>query len=341
MTFSSNRPRSNARLRSVLALLSAAALSLSALSLSAAAQFNGPGPSSTGALNQPQTVTVDTTLLHPVPRDLYLEQGDTLTIHLFGQAEYSPTVIIGIDGRVLLPLIGIVALDHLTITAAEELIASRLRSAGMYKDPQVTIAVTAGPGATTTIIGEAHGVIPITGSRRLLDVLAAAGGLPPSASHVITINRPGVPEPIIVDLGTDPSTGAAANIPIFPGDTIVVSRVGVIYLLGSFKTVGTVALTTNTPLTLMQAASLGGGLAVDAKLNDLRLIRTIGNRRIVVKLNMSRVEYGRDPDPLLQPNDILFMPNSFFKSALTNGEFGSVLSLVSVLFSTLAYVRSY
>jgi polysaccharide export outer membrane protein len=306
----------------------------------AVAQFNGPGPSSTGALNQPQTVTLDQALLNPGPRDPLLEQGDTLAIHLFGHPEYSPIVTIGIDGKVLLPLIGVITLDHLTVTAAEELLASRLRSAGMYKDPQVTIAVTAGPGATTTVIGEAHGVIPINGSRRLLDVLAAAGGLPATASHVITINRPGEAQPIVVDLGTDPSTGAAANIPIFPGDTIVVARVGVVYLLGSFKTSGTIPLTTNTPLTLMQAAALGGGVAVDGKLNDLRLIRTIGDRRIVVKLDMKRVEYGRDPDPLLQPNDILFMPNSFLKTILTNGELGSVLGIASVLFSTIAYFRT-
>jgi polysaccharide export outer membrane protein len=307
----------------------------------ASAQFNGPGPSSTGALNQPQTVTVDQALLNPGARDAVLAQGDTLGVRLFNQPEYTPVVTIGVDGKALLPLIGVVALDHLTVTAAEELIASRLRSAGMYKDPQVTITVTAGPGTTTTVIGEAHAVIPISGSRRLLDVLAAAGGLPATASHVITINRPGVPEPIVVDLGTDPSTGAAANIAIFPGDTIVVARVGVIYLLGSFKVSGTLPLTTNTPLTLMQAASLGGGPTLDAKLNDLRLIRTIGNRRIVVKLDMKRVEYGKDPDPLLQPNDILFMPNSFVKTVFTNGELGSFLGLISVLFSTLAYTREF
>jgi polysaccharide biosynthesis/export protein len=307
----------------------------------ASAQFNGPAISTTGALNQPATITSDPSLLNPSPRDPVLVQGDTIAVRVFAQTDYMPTVTIGTDGKVMLPLIGVISLDHLTITAAEDLIADRLRGAGIYKDPQVTIQVTEGPSATVTIIGEAHGLVPVVGSRRLLDVLSVAGGLPPTASHVITINRAGQSEPIVVDLGTDPSRSAAADIPIFPGDTIVVARVGTIYLLGSFKTQGIVPLSSNTPLTLMQAAALGGGIAYDAKLNDLRLIRTIGNQRTVVKLNMSKVMYGKVPDPILQPNDILFLPNSFIKSSISNGSLGTMLGLVSVLFSTLAYVHGF
>ena len=69
-------------------------------------------------------------------------------------------------------------------------------------------------------------------------VVVGGGGLPTTASHIITINRTGVAEPITVDLGTDPAKSAAANIPIFPRDTIIVPRVGVVYLLGAFKTPG-------------------------------------------------------------------------------------------------------
>jgi polysaccharide export outer membrane protein len=318
---------------------SAIAAFLLAMALPAFAQFNGPAPSTTGRLNQPVPVTVDQTLLNPGPRDTILVQGDVITIRIFGQIDYTPTVTIGTDGKVMLPLIGVVNLDHLTVTAAEELIANLLSQAGMYKNPQVVIDVTEGPSATVTVIGEAHGVIPVAGSRRLLDVLAAAGGLPPTASHIITINRPGTAQPITVNLGTDPATSAAADIPVFPGDTVIVARVGVVYLLGSFKSSGAVPLAGNAPLTLLQAASLGGGTTFQAKLGDLRLIRTIGDKRVVVHLDMKRVMYGKDPDPILQPNDILFLPDSFIKSALSNGESGTFLGLISVALSSYAYLR--
>ena len=131
----------------------------------------------------------------------------------------------------------------------------------MYRDPQVTIQIVESPNQIATVIGELHGIVAIIGERRLYDVLAAVGGgggfastattvvlggggLPTTASHIITINRPGVAQPITVDLGTDPEKSAEANIPIFPRDTIVVPRVGVVYLLGAFKTQGAVPLHT-------------------------------------------------------------------------------------------------
>ena len=312
------------------------AIALSVLALPAFGQFNGPGPITSGPLNQPSVLTSNQVLLNPGPRDFQLTQGDLIEIKIFGQTEYAPAVRISSDGNVLLPLIGIVSLNHLTVTAAENLIAEKLSAAGMFKDPQVSIQVTDGPNASVTVVGEAHGVIPVIGSRRLLDVLAASGGIPITASHVVTINRPGQPEPLVIDLGTDPAHSAFADVPVFPGDTVVVARIGVVYLLGSFKNQGVVPLTTNTPLTLMQAAALGGGVSFDAKYSDLRVIRTIGDQRTVVKLNMMDVMHGKAPDPILQANDIIYMPNSFIKSSLTNGSLNTVLSLVSIAFSAFA-----
>ncbi len=92
----------------------------------------------------------------------------------------------------------------------------------------------------------------MAGGKRLFDVLAAAGGLPQTAGHIITINRPGAPQPILIDLGTDPSRSAYSNVPIFAHDTVVVPRVGVVYLLGSFKAPTSVPLQQNTPMTLLK-----------------------------------------------------------------------------------------
>ena len=315
------------------------AILLGAMSLPASAQFNGPALSTAGQLNQPAPITSDQALLEPAPRDVRLAQGDTISITIFGQPPFAPSLRIGTDGNVLLPLIGQVSLDHLTITDAEKLVAEKLDAAGMYKDPQVTIVVTDGPNATVTVVGEIHGLVPVIGSRRLLDVLAVAGGLPATASHVITINRPGLPAPVVVDLGTDPSRSSLANVPIFPGDTIVVARIGVIYLVGSFKISGSIPLLPNTPLTLLEAASLSGGPTFDAKTSDLRLIRTVGDQRTVIKLDLKKVLYGKAPDPILRSNDILFLPNSFIKSAMINGSLGTVLGLISLGLATSTYIR--
>lgn len=299
------------------------------------AQFSGPGPTLQAPTSA--TVTTDRALLFPAARDPKLAPGDTITVHVFEQTDYSPEVRVSENGTVLLPLIGTVQLGGLTIPEAEELIEQRLKDAQIYRNPQVTILLTAGPNQVATVIGEVHSVVPVIGSRRLLDVLAAAGGLPPTASRVITISRPGLDEPLVVDLGTDPLRSGLANIPIFAGDTIVISRIGVVYMLGNFKTPGTIPLTQFTPLTLMEATALSGGLAYQGKYDDVRLIRTVGDHRTVVKLDIQRILHGKDPDPILQANDIVFIPDSAVKAFIANGNLATVLGIVSLILAVAHY----
>ena len=321
-------------LRSLYATLGPLTLALLSFALPARAQFNGPASiTSSAEMNRPVTVTTDNAILYPAAHDLLLTTGDLISIRVFGQSDYTPIVRIGTDGNVLLPEIGILHLSGLSISTAEQLIATRLVDAGIYVHPQITLQVTEGPNAVATVIGETHGVVPIVGTRRLLDVLTTAGGLPATASHVITIHRPGQDAPIVVDLGSDPMRSQLSDIPIFAGDTIIISRIGVVYMIGAFKTPGTIPLTPYTPLTLMEATALSGGLTFEAKYDDLRVIRTIGGQRTVVKLDVKRVLYGRAPDPILQPNDIVFLPTSALKSSLGNGSVGTLLGIASLLIS--------
>jgi len=260
-----------------------------------------------------------------------LSPGDLISVRVFEQADYNPEVRLAADGSALLPLIGSVHLNGLTVSQAEEVLEKRFEDAGIYRNPQVTIQVVEGPNQVATVIGEVHQVVPIIGSRRLLDVLAVAGGLPPTASHVITISRPGLAEPLVVDLGTDPLHSGLANIPIFPGDTIIIGRIGLVYMMGAFKTSGTIPLTQYAPLTLMEATALSGGLAYQGKYDDVRLIRTVGDHRTVVKLDIQRILHGKDPDPILQANDIVFMPDSATKAFIANGNLGTLLGIVSLI----------
>jgi len=322
----------NTTLRDTFALL---ALLACVAVLPASAQFNGPALPPTVGVNHPTALTTDPAILFPASRDIQLGSGDVIAVKVFGPGDYSPSVRIGVDGKVQLPLIGVVSLQGLTITQAESLIASKLVEAGMFVDPQVTIQVTEGPRASVSIIGEAHGVVPVLGERRLLDILAAGGGLPVTASHIITIDRPGLPQPIVVDLGNDPARSAYANIPIFGGDTIIVGRVGVVYVIGAFKTQGAIPVQGNTPLTLLQVASLSGGPSFAGKYSDMRIIRTVGNERTLVKVDINKVMYGKAPDPVLQADDIIFLPTDTLKGAIASGGIGTLLGIVSIMIAFL------
>jgi polysaccharide biosynthesis/export protein len=313
----------------------------------AQAQFSGPALGASTQINPPLTITTDPAILYPGHRDVYLGIADLLAIHIFESTDYSPTARVNLDGEIQLPLIGNVHVEGLTLHQAQDLIARKLVDAGMYRDPQVSIQITESPNLIATVVGELHGIVPIVGERRLYDVLAAvgnggfssaattivvgSGGLPATASHVITINRPGVPEPIVVDLGTDPVKSSLANIPIFPKDTIIVPRVGVAYLLGAFKVQGAIPLAQNSPMTLMKVAALAGGPGFEGRNNDLRIIRSVGLTRQVVRVDIKKVIEGKAPDPVIQAEDIIFLPTSPMKAAIKSGGIGTLLGIVSIL----------
>jgi polysaccharide export outer membrane protein len=297
----------------------------------AQAQFAGPSLKSAPTANLPMHPTTDPAILYPPYRGVHLEGGDLLSFHLYGAPDYAPTVRVSQNGSIELPLIGAVKVGGLELEEAQDLVAERLKSAGMYLDPQVTIQIVESPHQVVTVMGEVRGILPLAGQKRLYDVLAALGGLPLTASHTIAINRPGVPEQIVIDLGTDPAKSALANVPIFAQDTIIVPRAGVIYLLGAFKTQGPIPLLQTSPLTLMQAASIGGGMNFEGRYKDLRIIRTVGLERKVVSLDVKKVFEGQLPDPVLQPDDIVFLPTDRMKAAIKGGGVATVIGIASVL----------
>jgi polysaccharide export outer membrane protein len=330
-------------------LLFAVLLSLAVISRPAEAQFSGPALGLSEPVNPTVTITTDPAILYPKNRDFQLGVGDILTVHLYGSLDYVPTVRVSLDGVIQLPLIGNVHVADLTVHQAQDLIAEKLVSGGMYRDPQVSIQIVDSPNQIATVVGELHGIVPIIGERHLYDVLAAVnggaglapatattvvvggGGLPTTASHIITINRPGVAEPITVDLGTDPAKSAHADIPIFPRDTIIVPRVGVVYVLGAFKTQGAIPLQQNSPITLLKVAALAGGPGFEGQYNDLRIIRSVGFDRQVVRVDIKKVINGQAPDPVLQAEDIVFLPTNSMKAAIKSGGLSTLLGVASIL----------
>jgi polysaccharide export outer membrane protein len=317
------------------------------------AQFSGPALKLPQQAPEVETPTPASAIPQVSPNDLKLGAGDILAIRVFGTTDFEPAVKVGVDGTVQLPLIGLVHVGGLTVDQAEDLIASKLIAAGMFKDPQVTVQVTEPANEFATVTGELHAIVPLIGTRRLLEVLAIAGsggggasastagnvgfsgggstnGFPLTASHVINIFRQGLAKPIVVDLGTDPAHADEANIVIEPHDLIVLSRIGSVYIVGAFAKQGAIPLDQNSPLTLMQATSLAGGTGFEGRFEDLRIIRTDGLQRKLVRVDIKRILQGKDPDPILEANDIVFLPTNVLKAALKGGGINVIANLADL-----------
>ena len=294
-----------------------------------------PGAMTSQTPAQPAAPTMplaNEAMLYP-GEDFTLSSGDLINITVFMQPEYTATVRLKSDGSAQLPLIGSVPLQGLTVQAAQALIADRLRAGGFFNEPEVTIRVLDTVNGSVLITGEVRAQVPVTNQRSVRDVLLTAGGLPANASHTVKIVRPGVSEPIVVNLGPDLAASSSANIPVHPHDIIQITRASVVYVLGAFGHQGSVPLDQATPLTLLQLAALSGGINYEGRFDDLRLIRTVGTERKVINVDIKKIRNGKADDPILQANDIVFLPTNSMKAILKSLGVGGVIGLVSLLYA--------
>jgi polysaccharide export outer membrane protein len=229
---------------------------------------------------------------------------------------------VGSRGEVNIPYAGAIVLAGLTPAEAGQVISKSLKEKGILVDPQVTVQLVDSPMRVITVIGEVQKPAPIPGfgHLRLLDAVSACGGFTPLASHAITIRRAGIEEPILVNLGTDPQRPDIGNIPLLPGDTIIVPTVGRVFVLGQVKTPQSLSLSGNTPITAMRAVAMAGGVNFAAALSRARVIRPVGgNRNVNIVFDLAKVMSGKQQDIVLNTDDVLFLPTNTFKAALAGG----------------------
>ena len=170
------------------------------------------------------------------------------------------------------------------------------------------------------------GVLQLQGTRRLLDVIAMAGGLSEQAGERILIRRPGPDEsapPLEIAVPVKQMLGSGAdsqyNPWIQPHDTIQAETAGLVYVLGSVNRPGGFPIKDQEQITALQAMSLAEGSKPTASLQRAQIIRGEGFERTEIALSVKDVIKGKAPDPILLPNDILYIPDSRLKSASTKG----------------------
>ena len=75
-------------------------------------------------------------------------------------------------------------------------------------------------------------------------------------------------------------------------------------------------------------------MGFEGQYNDLRLIRTVGTERKLVEVDIKKVRDGQAPDPIMQANDIVFLPTNSMKAMLKSVGAGGVIGLVLALIAT-------
>jgi polysaccharide export outer membrane protein len=250
--------------------------------------------------------------------------GDVLDVEVFDTPELSlSSARVGNDGDVTLPVLGAVHVAGLSANQAARMIEAALRARGIMLQPHVTVGIAENATQSAALLGEVRtpGVYPTFGGRRLLDLIAMAGGLSPTAGKIVTIaHRDDPTRPLMVRLIPNAEDlGAQRNPVIQPGDTVMVGRAGVIYILGDVKKPGGFLIDNGEHISLMQALTLAGGWNNEAALSKARLIRKepLGHKEMM--LDLKHVLKGEQADIRVENGDILYIPASLGKTLAYRG----------------------
>lgn len=253
---------------------------------------------------------------------LRIDSGDLLEITVYGVPDLTQKSRVNSTGEITLPLLGPVHVRGLTAAEVEGLLGKKLVEARLVKKPSVTVFISEYATQGITVFGEVNkpGTYSILGSRRLFDVISMAGGLTAKSGKQVTItHRNELNHPVIITLPSDLDELSQSDLEILPGDTIVVSKAGIVYVVGGVGKPGGFPIDNHAGLTVVQAIALAEGTKLNARLDNTRLIRTTAEGRKEIFIPLGKILAGQASDSQLQANDIVFVPNSAVKSGLKRG----------------------
>jgi len=247
---------------------------------------------------------------------LRVDAGDLVEVGVYNVPEFTTKARVSSKGEIYLPLIDYVRVSGLTAEEAEGLIQKRLSDGGFVKNPHVTFFVDQYASEGASMLGEVArpGVYPVPGQQRLFDLISAAGGLTEKAGRSITITHRDQPDkPITVPLARNVTDNPESNIPVLPGDTIVVRKADLIYVVGD---VGRPSgfLMDSGHLTVLQAIALAGGPTRTANLGSVRIIHRGPEGISETPVELKKILRAKAPDVTMQADDILFVPTSATKA---------------------------
>ena len=250
-------------------------------------------------------------------KDYIIGPEDVLKIQVWDNSDLERKVQVSREGTFSFPLIGTVKASGLSVAQLEEELIKRLAD-GYLINPHVTITIEEYKNKKVFVLGEVHkpGAYPLTGRTGLLDIISQAGGQTEDAADEIIIIRPqnnlkkerptlpnevGKEEIITLNLYRLMRGDLTLNIDLQKGDTVFVPKMNYFYVYGEIAKPGRYEL--ETGITVLKGIAMAGGLTEKASKWRIKIIREKDGARIEIKAKM---------DQLLEPEDIISVPESFF-----------------------------
>ncbi len=263
---------------------------------------------------------------------------DLLEIRVFEQPDLSGEVRVSLRGYIrILPFPEPIRAAGYTEHQLADIIREKLLT--LFKNPQVVVRVKESRSRFVAVIGAVRKPdrYEIVRGTRLLNLLAAAGGVTENAGNTVHIIRTGKrpvraapaeeassersegdsgePQLEVVDLRQLLSgRWDLVNTLIYPGDIVSVPEADQVFVTGNV--VNPNAFRIRGDMTLTKAIALAGGVRPHSQKNRVTILRLVPGRseRMEIVVDLEKVERDQVKDIPLEPNDVVFVPSSSMRS---------------------------
>lgn len=298
--------------------------------------------------------------------DIYkISPDDVLDINVVDVPEYSHAYRVAPDGTIRLPLLNEpIAAGGRTPVELASIITNKLSSSQLLHDPHVIVEVKESRANAIAVTGAVKSPqnYQVFGRTTLLNVISQAGGLSDDASNTAIIKRgeiakevfraeyastteaaPGGPEtgPIPVNLKQLFAGAQSENLDLYPGDSVVVQRAGIIYIVGAVNKSGGFVLNGDRgSMTVLKAVALAEDLKPTADGKKALLIRknpSLPNGAQKLQVNLSKILTNKAPDQTMLADDVLFVPDSNAKKVMHRAGEAAMQAATVLTYGALIY----
>jgi polysaccharide export outer membrane protein len=278
----------------------------------ASAQFSLMTASSNESSRQKGILSSSTPLIGP---------GDEVEVTVYGAPDVSVHNRVAADGCISVPLIGHVRIAGLSSAQAEGAIGEELRRQNVLNSPQVSVYVKEYGSSGISVAGEVvrPGVYPALGPHRLFDILQEAGGRTEKAADSAVISHHYSDIPVTIDLPKDPERLSRVNIELIPGDTVVVPKAGIVYVLGGVNKPGGYVLSSDAGLTVLRVIAAAGGPTQTSAVGRTKILRRTSNGLQEISVPLQKLLHAKAADIPVQTDDIIYLPSSRMKEIVNAG----------------------
>lgn len=274
------------------------------------------------ALGTPDNIQPD--MVAPAAPDSYIiGKNDLLTVFVYQMPELTRQVRVSSQGTIALPFVTQpFRAAGRTAPQLQQVIARRLLSTGIARDPMVQVIVRQVESKPIVIAGAVTHPMTLQAARPLplLELLSRAGGLSSDAGDTVLVSRRAgaKTQAQAYNLVQLLRFGNPADNPLLDGGNMVtVLPARLVYVVGSFQRPGAFPLKMGEPITVIKAIALARGLKGTPNKGQAEIIETLadGSHR-ETRIHIGKIMRHKLPDPRLHAGDILYVPKDLKRQVL-------------------------